>query len=49
MNGKKVGRGKFIWADGSVYEGDFLDNNLHGKGVYNWIEKKVYDEECINN
>ena len=49
MNGKKVGRGKFIWADGSVYEGDFLDNNLHGKGVYTWIDKKAYDGEWINN
>jgi len=27
--GRKHGIGKFIWADGSTYEGEFQDNNVH--------------------
>ncbi len=30
VNGKKTGKGKFIWNDGSSYDGDWLDNKLHG-------------------
>lgn len=30
--GKKHGKGKFNWADGSTYEGDFFNNNVkHNK------------------
>jgi len=28
--GKKHGTGKFLWADKSCYEGEFLNNNIHG-------------------
>lgn len=31
-NHRKVGRGTFIWPNGSKYEGEFLDNARHGKG-----------------
>ena len=30
----KEGKGKFVWADRSCYEGEFKDNEIHGKGVY---------------
>ncbi len=30
--GKKHGKGLFIWADQSVYNGEFYDNNIHGFG-----------------
>lgn len=33
--GKKQGRGKFLWADGSSYEGEFNDNNIEGTGIVN--------------
>ena len=26
MNGRKNGRGKYTWPNGSFFEGDFLDN-----------------------
>jgi hypothetical protein len=35
---KKQGRGKFIWSDGSSYEGQFYDNNIEGEGVYIWSD-----------
>ena len=32
MKGKKHGIGKFVWADSSIYNGEFYDNNIHGNG-----------------
>lgn len=31
--GMKNGKGKFSWADGACYEGDFRDNVLDGSGT----------------
>ena len=31
---KNLGRGRLIHADGDVYEGDWLNDKAHGKGVY---------------
>lgn len=30
--GKKNGRGRYEWADGSFYEGDFVDSVFEGLG-----------------
>lgn len=30
--GKRQGKGKFIWPDGSYYEGDFFFNKISGTG-----------------
>ena len=32
----KHGKGKFQWSDGSKYDGEFIDNNIEGAGVYIW-------------
>lgn len=41
--GKKHGKGKFTWADGSFYEGDFSEGVFHGAGVYYFKEyNKTY-------
>ena len=32
-DGKMHGQGKFKWADGSVYTGEFFENEISGKGV----------------
>ena len=32
MNGVKQGYGKFTWADGNWYEGNFEENIIQGKG-----------------
>ena len=32
----KEGRGIFLWADGSKYEGGFANGHWHGPGTYTW-------------
>lgn len=34
VDSKKHGKGRFDWADGSYYEGDFEDGVFHGEGEY---------------
>lgn len=33
-NGKKHGQGKYSWGDGSSYEGQFLEDEISGKGCF---------------
>ena len=33
-DGMRSGRGKFVWPDGSQYEGEFEMNMISGFGVY---------------
>jgi hypothetical protein len=42
MNGLKHGKGTYYYADGSVYEGDWANNQIHGIGTYTWKDGKVY-------
>ena len=37
------GKGKFTQADGSVYEGDFLNGQRTGKGKATWADGNVYE------
>ena len=32
--GKMQGQGRYIYADGGVYNGQWLNSQMHGKGVY---------------
>ena len=40
--GKKSGQGILHFADGSRYEGEFLDNEISGVGKYFWYDGKIY-------
>ena len=41
--GEGVGRGKRVYADGAVQEGEFKDGELHGHGKYVWATGDVYE------
>jgi len=36
------GRGKYAWADGRKYEGEYLNDKKHGFGVYTWPDGRMY-------
>ena len=36
LNGKRHGKGIFIYAYGDSYEGEFYNDNFHGEGTYIW-------------
>ena len=48
-NGRKNGHGKYTWADGDVYNGDWLADKIHGKGKYTWANGNVYDGDWLEN
>jgi hypothetical protein len=33
-DGKRHGRGVYVWANGDRYEGDWKDGKRHGRGSY---------------
>lgn len=39
------GRGKYIWSDGCVYEGDWSRGMRHGSGKLQWASGAVYEGE----
>ena len=39
----------FFLADGSCYEGQFSDNNIHGRGIYKWSNNITYYYDWRNN
>lgn len=48
-NGKKHGKGTFIWADGSRYEGEWRNDMRYGIGTYTWPDGDIYTGEWENN
>jgi hypothetical protein len=40
--GKKQGKGRYDWADGSYYEGYWFDNKINGTGEYFWSDGRRY-------
>ena len=35
--------GKLVWKDGKVYEGEFSDNMIHGKGKLTKVDGSSYE------
>ena len=31
-----------MWADGSTYDGDWVDNRIEGYGTYTWVDGRKY-------
>ena len=44
-----TGKGKVKYGNGSIYEGEFLDNQRNGKGVYKYNNGNVYTGEFKKN
>ena len=40
LGGYKQGKGKFVWADFSDYEGEFDQNKIQGYGKLKWNDGK---------
>ena len=38
----KNGIGKFIWDDGKIYVGEWVDNKMEGEGCCKWPDGKIY-------
>jgi len=49
INGKKNGRGKYIWANGNVYDGNWVDGKCTGKGRISWSSGASFDGEWKDN
>ena len=43
MNDKRHGKGRCVYANGDVYEGDFVNDKRHGKGKYIYADGRVED------
>ena len=40
MNGRREGKGKIVFGNGSSYEGEVKDNNPEGLGVFTNVDGK---------
>ena len=44
----KHGHGKYIWNDGSMYEGEWYENKINGRGIYIWPDGRKYNGESVS-
>jgi len=40
---------KVTYDNGVIYEGEFVNDNMHGKGKYTFINGNIYEGEFVNN
>ena len=38
-----------MFADGSHYEGEFENNDIHGHGFYTWPDQRTYEGQWMKN
>ena len=41
QQGARTGTGTYVWANGTRYEGAFLDNRLHGEGTIHYADDQT--------
>ena len=39
---KILGKGKFEWTDGSIYEGEYKMDKKNGFGIFKWPDGRIY-------
>jgi len=44
-NGRRHGKGTYVWANGDAYEGEFADDKPHGAGMYRFASGDRYEGE----
>jgi hypothetical protein len=44
-----LNQSKYTWSDGSVYDGEWVDNKITGQGVYSWEDGRKYTGEWLQN
>jgi len=50
LNGMRDGRGKFYYQDGGLFDGEWSQNKMHGKGVLSYASgKPAYDGDWIDD
>lgn len=42
------GRGKFLWSDGRIYEGQYKNNKKEGFGIFNWPSGARFEGTWVN-
>ena len=42
------GKGKFSWADGRHYDGEYINDKKHGYGVFSWPDGRIYSGQWKN-
>ena len=43
------GKGKYIYSDGSIYDGQWIDSKMHGKGIYIYPNQDRYEGEFVDD
>lgn len=43
------GKGTYTWADGTVYEGDYVGDKMHGRGKYTKANGNFYEGEWVQD
>lgn len=46
---KMHGKGKYTYADGSVYDGQWQNSKMHGKGTYIYPNHDTYEGEFVED
>ena len=47
--GLKEGKGEYVWADGSNYNGEWRESKINGFGQYIWNDGRKYYGTWLNN
>ena len=42
------GRGKFTWADGRCFEGEYVNDKKQGFGIFSWPDGRKYEGYWLN-
>lgn len=47
--GKRHGEGTYVFADGTIYKGEWVNGRIKGKGVCIWNDGRRYEGEWLDN